>query len=130
MSSHYDNPLTVTYSFLNDFGAGDELLALKAPAGLTRGRIREVGVAVKETFNGVTTNAFIRIGTATDADAYVEMDMAAAADTNYYNTLDDTDAIINADIPSATQVEVALIAPTGGTPAGIGVVSVVIDWFG
>ena len=52
--------------------------------------------------------------------------MAAATDT--YNTQNDTDAIIEADIDS-TQIEVAFIAPTGGTPAGIGSAFVVVAWF-
>lgn len=124
----YDNPLTVTYNLGTiDFGAGDEALAIRAPAGVDYGRIRHVGVAVSETFTNTTTAAFIRIGTASDPDAYVEMDMGEAADTDYYCERDDTDAIIEEEVTD-TQLEVALIAPTGGTPAGIGSVNIVIDW--
>lgn len=130
MSSFYDNPLTITYSLgLHDFGSGGDALGIKPPAGFTRGKIRDIGVMVTETFNAVTTPGYVRVGTATDPDAYAELNMGAAADTNYWNVLDDPDAII-ADIPSATQLEVALVAPTGGTPAGIGYVNIVIDWFG
>ena len=128
--SYSEGPV-VTYTLSAvDFGAGDSNHAIKAPNGYTRGRIIDVGVAVSETFNQVTTPGYVRIGTASDADAYVELNMAAAAATDYYNTQDDTDAIIDADIPSATQLEVACIAPTGGTPAGIGDVHIAIRWFG
>ena len=54
--------------------------------------------------------------------------MGTAADTDYHNTQDDTDAIISASVTNA-QIEVALVAPTGGTPAGKGHVTVVIGWF-
>jgi hypothetical protein len=126
----YDNALTVTYVLpAVDFGAGDSAHAIKPPYGYTRGRIMDVGVAVTETFTNTTTAGYVRIGTATDADAYAELNMGVAAATNFYNTADDTDAIIEADIPAATQLEVACIAPTGGTPAGIGSVHIVVNWF-
>lgn len=124
----YNNPRTVTYSFNHDFGAGSDALAIKGPTGM-KGRIIDIGVMVTETFNAVTTPAYVRMGTTTDADAYAELNMGTAADTNYYNTQDDTDAIIDADLPADTQIEVALVAPTGGTPAGIGVVNIVVDWY-
>lgn len=124
----YNNPVVATYSFVHDFGAAGDALAIKAPRGFDRGRILDIGVAVTETFTQVDTPAYIRLGTASDADAYAEMNMAAAADTDYYNTQNDTDAIINADVTDA-QIEVAFVAPTGGTPAGIGTVNIVIAWF-
>jgi len=123
------NPRTMTYVLpAVDFGAGDSAHAIKAPQGYDRGVILDVGVAVTETFNKVTTPGYVRIGTTGDADAYVQMDMDAAAATDFYNTQNDTDAIINGDVFS-TQLEVACIAPTGGTPAGIGSVHITIDWF-
>lgn len=127
---YYDQPLVVTYTFpAVDFAAGTTNHAIKPPAGYDKGRIFDVGVAVTEVFNAVTTAAFVRIGTATDADAYVELNMGTAAATDYYNTRDDTDAIIEADIPAATQLEVACIANTGGTATGIGTVHVTIGWY-
>lgn len=125
----YSNPLVITYNLgLHDFGAAGDDLAIKAPTGYEHGRILDIGVAVTETFTNTTTPAYIRIGTTTDPDAYAQMDMGTAADTNYYNTQDDTDAIIDADVTN-TQLEVALVAPTGGTPAGIGHVHITIAWF-
>jgi len=106
--SYSDGPVLSYTLGAVDFGAGDTNHAIKAPNGFTRGRIVDVGVAVSETFTATTTPGYVRIGTASDADAYVELNMATAAATDYYNTQDDTDAIIDADIPSATQVEVAV----------------------
>jgi len=125
----YSNPLVITYNLgLHDFGTAGDALAIKAPSGYASGRIMDIGVAVTETFTATTTPAYVRLGTTTDADAYAELNMGTAADTDYYNTQDDTDAIIDADVTS-TQIEVALVAPTGGTPAGIGHVHVTIAWF-
>lgn len=125
----YSNPKTVTYSLgEHDFGAGGDALAIKAPRGYENGRIVDVGVMVTETFTADTTPGYVRLGTASDANAYAELNMGTAADTDYYNTQDDTDAIISADVTS-DQIEVALVAPTGGTPAGKGYVNIVIDWF-
>lgn len=131
----YDEGIVVTYVFgVHDFGTAGEALAIKPPAGYSRGRILDVGIAVTETFAGTSTSGFVRIGTAADPDAYAELNITAAgdgaaADTNYFNTLDDPDAIIEADIPSATQLEVAFVAPTGGTAAGMGFVHIVIRWY-
>lgn len=123
----YSNPAYLTFVLpAVDFGAGDSARAIKLPAGFSAGRLIDVGVAVTETFNAVTTPAFVRIGTASDADAYAQLQMDAAAATDFWNTQDDTDAIIDADIPDITQLEVACIAPTGGTPAGIGSVHILI----
>jgi len=123
------NPRTVTYVLSAvDFGAGDSAHAVKAPLGFSFGRLIDVGVAVSETFNQVTTQGFVRLGTGADADAYAELQMGAAAATDFYNTQDDTNAIIDENVTN-TQIEVACIAPTGGTPAGIGDVHIMIDWY-
>jgi len=123
------NPRAMTYVLSAvDFGAGDSAHAIKAPAGYPNGRLLDVGVAVSETFTETTTQGFVRVGTAADPDAYAELQMGTAAATDFYNTQDDTDAIISEDVTN-TQIEVACIAPTGGTPAGIGDVHILIDWF-
>lgn len=124
------NGALITYTYPNvDFGAGTTGHAFKAPSGYTYGYLVDVGVAVTEVFNAVTTQAYVRVGTASEADAYAELAMGTAAATNYYNTQDDTNAIADAVIPSYTQVEVACIAPTGGTPSGIGTVHITVRWF-
>ena len=121
--------MIVNYSLgIHDFGAGGDALAIKPPRNVTWGEIIDVGVMVTETFTADTTPGYVRVGTATDADAYAELNMGTAADTNYYNVRDDTDAIKDVEIPSSTQIEIALVAPTGGTPAGAGYVNIIIEW--
>lgn len=124
----YDIPRVITYSFpAVDFGAGDSAAAIKAPLGYRNGRIVDVAVNVTEVFNQVSTPGHVHIGTSGDADAYVDMNMAAAAAGSVFNTQDDIDAIIDGDVDEV-QLEVAFIAPVGGTPTGIGDVSIAIAW--
>lgn len=126
----YSNPIVVTYKFAShDFGAGAGASSFKAPAGYTSGRILDVGLMdITETFTNTTTPGYVRVGTTSDADAYCQLNCGVAAATDTYNTQNDTDAIIDADVTN-TQVEVAFIAPTGGTPAGIASAFVVVAWF-
>lgn len=46
-----------------------------------------------------------------------------------FNTVDDTDAIISADVPADTDIVVKLTEGTGAELAGQGVPFVIIDWF-
>lgn len=126
--STYDNPSTVTFAFgAHDFGAGAGALSFKLPKG-KRGRLVDVGVFnITEAFTNTTTPAYVRVGTASDADAYAQLDCGTAAISDTRNTVDDTDAIIDADLPADTQIEVTFAAPTGGTPAGIGEAYVVVE---
>lgn len=124
----YEVPRTlVTYTYKeHDFGAGAGAFAIKGPPG-KKGHIEHIGMHVTETFTNVTTPGYIRLGTATDADFYAEVNCGTAADTDYLSA--DAGAINHADIAPDAQVEVALIAPTGGTPAGIGIVQITVAWW-
>lgn len=125
----YDHPLLITYAFnAVDFSANPDF-AIKAPDGKAKGQILEVGVAVTTTFTSTTSPGYVRVGTTADADAYVELDMGTAAATDYRNTQDDTDAIIDGTVGS-TQLEVACVSPVGGAPAGVGNVHITVGWYG
>src|SRR5688572_4318081 len=106
----YANPiLTIPYTWDNfDFGNGDGAVSFQGPSGLT-GRIREVIAYATETFNSVTTEAFINIGTVADADAYASVALGDLADTDtFVASKDDPDWNLQTDaLPADTQVEVA-----------------------
>jgi len=88
-------------------------------------RLKVVSINDKDT----TLAGTIEVGITAGSAEYVLMDLGVAAATDVYNTLDDTDAIVLADLPADTQVEVTFNAPTGGTPAGIGRPYVDIAWY-
>ena len=127
----YSDPNRLCYSFGEiDFGAGGEVLSITGPAGKS-GLLRSIHVAASETFTDDTTEGAVQVGTAADPDAYAAFNLGTLADTDSAASDDgstDTDAIIDERIPADTQVEVTCVAPTGGTPAGKGYVTVVIDW--
>lgn len=127
----YADPDRRQYSFGPiDFGAGGEVVSITGPKGKT-GRLIAIHVAATETFTNTTTEANVQVGTAADPDANALFNLGTLADTDSASTDDgttDTDAIIDEDIAADTQVEVTFTAPTGGTPAGIGFVDIIIDW--
>lgn len=129
----YGNPCVITHTFSShDFGNGAGADSLKPPKGFSRGRLIDIGInTITEAFANDATDAKVRVGTAADPDAYGELNISdGTATTDTFNTQDDTDAIINADIPAGTQVEVAYVAGTDGTAAaGIAVPYVVIAWW-
>ena len=139
----YDNPFVVSYAFgLHDFAAAALAGAIAVPLGVGRCKIEEIHVSVTEVFNGVTTNAFVRIGTAGDADRYAELDMQAAAATDGYGIADAPaaatplkdigqggDGVVDIATEAITQLEVVTVQNTGGTPTGIGYLTVVVAWW-
>lgn len=128
----YDNPLVITYPMgFHDFGAGAGALAIRRPAGYKRARVLDIHVAVKETFTQTTTPGFVRVGTAGDPDKYAELNMGAAANTDGYNMSNTgvKGAMIDLETDAISQLEVAFVAPTGGTPAGQGEVAIVVAWY-
>lgn len=127
----YADPDRRQYSFGEiDFGDAAEVLSITGPKG-AKGILHAIHVAATETFTADTTPAYVRVGTAADPDAYAEMNLGTLADTDSASSDDgttDPDAIIAESIPADTQVEVTTVAPTGGTPAGKGFVTIIIDW--
>jgi hypothetical protein len=143
--SGYDNPLTLSYSvgLTNEVDIADGsvlALAIQRPLGMTMCRVREIHVQVTETFTADTLAAHILIGTAADPDKFADLSMGVAAATDGYGTNDYPAAIksaggfidLNRDGDSSAsldQLEVTTVANTGGTPAGKGIITVVLSWW-
>ena len=131
----YENALAATYSLgQHDFGAGAATYKVKPPPGFSSGRVRDIHVLVSETFTQTTTPAYIRVGDGTDDDKYAELNMGAAASGDSYNADDvagslKNKGIFNLSSDGITELTVKFVAPTGGTPAGIGEVSLLVEWF-
>lgn len=117
-----------------DFGTGGsaDAISFRGPAG-KKGRLIDVGVCnITEAFAGDTTDGQVQIGTDADNDAYALLNVAAGATSaigDTFNTSNDTDAIIDANLPADTQIEMTCVVGTGGTPAGIGTPYCVVIWY-
>ena len=126
----YENRTPISYSLGTvDFGAGNTTHKLRGPAGFT-GRIVDVHLDISEAFTQDTTPGYLRVGTTGDADAFAELTLGTTAAINTaFNFYSQPAADKATNIPADTLVFVAGIAPTGGTPAGIAKVTIVIDWW-
>lgn len=131
----YENPdrERILIKASHDFGAGALANAsFKGPKG-KKGRLIDIEVSnITEAFANDTSGGEVRVGTTGDADAYAQMAVADATAIGdvFRATQDDTDAIIDADLPADTQIEVTATQCVDGTlAAGIADVVVVVDWY-
>ena len=134
----YDKPNRIKYAFgVFDFGgAADDTFVVKGPKGKA-GRIWDYGVeGTTEIFNGGTITPKIAVGTAADPDAYGdELVLHALADASatsiraLYTEQDTgfTTYMLARDVPKDTAVVVSCTVATG-SPTGMGVPFVIIDW--
>lgn len=125
-----DVPFCVTYTFpAKDFGAGTFTESFETPPGF-RGIIRSVALTdVTEAFTAVTTQAYVNLGVPSgDVDAYA---YTAGLGTLAINGSDSPALTLGVTPTIEPNSEVWLqgVAPTGGTPAGIGTVSVTVLYF-
>lgn len=135
----YSNPNRQMYSFgIHDIAAAGQVFDVLGPKGKA-GRVYDFGVMhVTETFNEVTTAALISVGTIADPNAYAEaISMGSAAvdsgGVSYRNSQTLTEIIaaevaLSPEIPADTIIGLHVVANTGGTPAGIAIPFLVIDW--
>lgn len=103
-------------------GATVDVTSCEFPPGY-KGRLIDIGIMAQETFACDGTPASIAVGTAADDDAYGKLNIAdGTADTDYFNSANDTDCIISEFIPAGTQIEITpAVGVDSGTEAGIGI---------
>jgi len=124
----YSDPRPYCISAYHDFGAGGEAMTFRGPKG-KQGTIKEISVDAFETFTAVTTEAFVRLGSATSGYEYVNMGLGTLADAaNLSMTAVAADLVLEA-LPADTDVHITLVAPTGGTPAGKAHYHIMIEWY-
>lgn len=134
----YDAPNRVKYSFgIFDFGGTpDTVFVIKGPKG-KEGQLWDYGVeGTTEVFNGATITPKIAVGTTADPDAYGdELVLHGLADdsaTGIRILYTDTETgfstyMLNRVLPRNTAVAVTCTVATG-SPTGMGVPYVIIDW--
>jgi hypothetical protein len=99
-----------------DFGGGAaETLNFRLPSGY-QGKLIDMGVMTSEVFAVDSTSASVALGTSSDPDAYAILTIPdATADNDCFDTTDDTDAIISADVAAAALIRVTLTNGTDGS---------------
>lgn len=126
----YSLPNRRTYTFpAVAFGSGSAQ-SIKGPRGKA-GRLVDIHVSCTVLFTAVTTPAYVQVGTASDTDYNANFALGTLAATDSVSLIGSTgsaSSLIQPIIDADTQVEVTFVAPTGGSPAGTGTVSICIDW--
>jgi len=135
--SYSDGPVLNYIVASHDFGAGAGTASIKAPSQFENGRIIEVGITnITEAFTSVTTAGQFLVGIAADTNKYCQLEVANGTGSGIgdtYNVRNDANAILDAYLVVSDliggQLEFTYVAPTGGTPAGIGSPYIAIRWF-
>jgi hypothetical protein len=124
----YSTPLQRSYSFDHDFGAGSNTVKIKNP-GNRLGKVKDVQLTATEAFTADTTAGSIKVGNGSDDDHFATLGCATTADGAAISAADGDGTLVDDLIQTTEDVTLTFTAPTGGTPAGIGTVTVAIDWF-
>jgi hypothetical protein len=125
----YSDPRPYTYSFgAIDFGAGGDAIVITGPSG-KQGTIKEVLVSATEAFTNDTTEGAVNIGSAAAGAQYVAMGLGTLADGADQRMTDTAADLVLEAVPADTDIHVTFVAPTGGTPGGIGFVQIMIEWY-
>ena len=131
----YATPLVRSYSLGSQDFTSPYAGSIPVPAWAKACRVEGISVAASVTFTNDTTAGFVRVGPAADDDKFAELDMATTAATDSldggpYPSDYFIDLERDGDAGAAlTQLEVVTVAPTGGVPAGTGLVDITISWW-
>lgn len=133
----YDNLTPVSYSFAAvDFGAGDSTKKLKVPRGATMGRVLDILLAASETFTQTTTPGLVQVGDGTTADKFASLTCGALAAGSTLGGGDVAGGVFESVYLAGNynsgdglhDLILTCVAPTGGTPAGIADVIVIVGY--
>ncbi|WP_286237988.1 hypothetical protein [Neptuniibacter halophilus] len=124
----YDNPQRDTYVLPAQNFVSGKTLRIKAPKG-KRGRVVDMQVSATTTFTAVTTPAYLQAGLSSDADKFGNMNMGTLAAGSAKSATDTAGELTGVEIEKGETLEISQVAPTGGSPAGVGDIHVAVEWF-
>lgn len=134
MSGSYDTMKTVTYSFPAQSFAANGTAKLRLPKNAAMARVLDTLLTCTTTFTQVTTPALLEIGDGTTATAFWSLTIGGLTAGNTMGAGDQTlPAFQNvydsgAYSPALHDLTVTFVAPTGGTPAGVANVLIVVGY--
>lgn len=132
----YDRPVRMSYTFGGlDLHTADLTRIIRGPLGL-RGRLYDVHVCVTTTTAGATTKPVIKVGKSGTLGESLVWDLgattapagkvASATASNFAGA--DSYSKANPVMAADTDVYVTMVAATGSGAAGVGDVTVTIEW--
>ena len=142
MSQGYDSSIEVTYKFAAlNFVSGAGAFKLPIPRSARFARVMDIMVVATTTFTQTTTDGIVQIGDGTTAAAFAQLHLGGTAAGNSISGRDLTSqfGVWNANYLAGSNPAVGvngvlhdlvmtIVAPTGGTPAGVGDVYVIIGY--
>lgn len=134
MSGSYDNLKTVTYSFPAQSFATNGTAKLKVPKGAAMARVLDTLLTCSTTFTQVTTPALLEVGDGTTANAFWSLTVGGLTAGNTMGAGDQTAEAFQNVYDSGSyanalhDLTVTFVAPTGGTPAGVANVLIVVGY--
>ena len=145
----YSQPKSVTYTRTITTGS-NTTWAVSPPLGCTQARVSGISVSATTTWTNTTTGGLVTVGVASNTAVMGSLNLGttAAGATVGFNTqfnknvnpLIPTVDLTGTSNPSAISVFTPVLecagpilitftSPTGGTPAGVGIAEVTLDWF-
>lgn len=138
--SQYDNLKSVTYKFAAmNFVADAGTYKLPIPRTARFARVEDIMVVCTTTFTQTTTGAVVQIGDGVTAAAFASLPVGGLTAGNSITGEDLTDGVWVANYLAQANPAVGtagvlhdltmtIVAPTGGTPAGVGDVYVIVGF--
>ena len=133
----YDNLVPVSYHFPGvDLGSGDVTKKMPIPRGASLARVLDILAVCTTTFTQVTTPGVVKIGDGTTADKFASLTIGGLAAGSSLSGRDFTDGVFKAVYHGADynsgaglhDLTATFVAPTGGTPAGVGDFIVIVGF--
>lgn len=129
MSYSNTDPITYTFPAMN-FVSGAGAYTIKAPPGYENCRLLQIHTRATTTFTATTTAGKVQLGISGTAAKYAEMSMSTlAAGSSLGNTKAQVTDAGKRIRTEDGDILLTLVAPTGGTPAGVADVQVTLAWF-
>lgn len=132
--SGYDNLKIVTYAFPAQSFATNGTAKLTIPKGAAMARVLDTLLTCTTTFTQVTTRALVEVGDGTTANAFWSLTVGGLTAGNTMGARDQTAPAFQgvydsgAYTPVLHDLTVSWVAPTGGTPAGVATVLIVVGY--
>jgi hypothetical protein len=133
----YDLPHTATYQYAGVNFATTTTGKIPVPRKCTKGRVLDIAVYATTTFTQTTTAGAVEVGDGTTATKFANLSTGGTVAGNSVTGNDQTSGPVYQSTYFAANYNsgaglhdliVTFLAPTGGTPAGVGNVFIIMAW--